>query len=106
MKKCNQPNCIIMLKSHSNGVNKILQMMMIQRVETEEGDVIPYQQTELVCGTQPDGTNPSVNFTNVLRAAFTFPNPQSAKIYRGPVINFIIILPTNFCTIVLYADFL
>ena len=35
-------------------------MMIIQRAETEEGDIIPYQQTELVCGTQPDGTNPSL----------------------------------------------
>jgi hypothetical protein len=70
--------------------------MMIQRVETEEGDVIPYQQTELVCGTQPDGTNPSVHFTNVLRAAFTLPNPKSTKIHRRPLINFIIILPANF----------
>jgi hypothetical protein len=35
-------------------------MMIIQRSETDEGDVIPYQQFELACGTQPDGTNPSL----------------------------------------------
>ena len=35
-------------------------MMIIQQEETEEGEVIPYQQTELACGTQPNGQNPNL----------------------------------------------
>jgi potassium inwardly-rectifying channel subfamily J len=35
-------------------------MVIVRREETEEGYVIPFQQTELKCGTQLDGSNPSL----------------------------------------------
>ena len=36
-------------------------MIIIRREDTEEGYKIPFQQTELPCGTEMDGSNPSVN---------------------------------------------
>jgi hypothetical protein len=35
-------------------------MKIIRKETTEEGEVIPFQQTELECGSQVDGSNPSV----------------------------------------------
>lgn len=32
-------------------------MTIIQSEETEEGDVIPFQQSQLNCGTQTNGQN-------------------------------------------------
>jgi len=31
---------------------KIFQMVIIRREETDEGEIVPYQQTELHCGTE------------------------------------------------------
>ena len=36
-------------------------MVIIRREETDEGEIVPYQQTELHCGTELDGANPSLS---------------------------------------------
>ena len=36
-------------------------MVIIKKETTEEGESIPFQQTELECGTQIDGSNPSLS---------------------------------------------
>ena len=36
-------------------------MVIIKKEETEEGEIIPFQQTEMVCGSQINGSNPSLS---------------------------------------------
>jgi hypothetical protein len=40
-----------------------VRMVVIMKEVTEEGEVIPYQQSDLECGSESDGTNDQILVT-------------------------------------------
>ena len=42
-----------------------VRMLLVHRVETDEGDVIPYHRTDLECGKELDGTDDRVKGENI-----------------------------------------